>query len=390
MSTNLTDEHDPDNMFKDTRMSFGDHIEDLRSHLLRALKGFAIGMVFGFWPLGPYVLELINSPVDQELSKYEERKLERDIAKNREKLRQQGILAQPKVNEIFVDRQQLMEDLGLKPKRQVVEEEKIATELQPMIRWVAGFQRNLDGLYLPPEDLLVKGDYIRVQTVIPDSLKVLEDSQRAALKLRPRRVTTLGITEMFFVYMKISFFTGLVLSSPWVFYHLWMFIAAGLYPNEKKLVNYYLPFSVVLFIGGVLLCEFFAMAQAVKAMLAFNEWLDTDADIRLSEWLGFAIMMPVVFGLAFQTPLVMMFLHKVGIVTVELLRNHRRIAWFALVIVAALLAPSPDPQSLLLLWVPMVALYELGILLCVWQGEKSVLFDFGSEEEEKSGELVEV
>jgi sec-independent protein translocase protein TatC len=99
---------------------------------------------------------------------------------------------------------------------------------------------------------------------------------------------------------------------------------------------------------------------------------------------------PVVFGLAFQTPLVMMFLHKVGIVTVQMLRTYRRISWFALVIIAALLAPSPDPQSLLLLWVPMVGLYELGILLCVWQGEKSTLFDFGSEEEEKSGELVEV
>jgi sec-independent protein translocase protein TatC len=174
-----------------------------------------------------------------------------------------------------------------------------------------------------------------------------------------------------------------------VFYHIWMFIAAGLYPNEKKLVNWYLPFSLLLFIAGVCLCEFFAMAQAVHAMLWFNEWLGVDADLRLNEWLSFAIMMPVVFGLAFQTPLVMTFLHRVGIVTTQNFRQYRRIAWFALVILAALLAPAPDAYSLLLLWVPMVALYEFGILLCVWQGEQAKLFDW-EEDEKKTGEMVEV
>jgi sec-independent protein translocase protein TatC len=193
---------------------------------------------------------------------------------------------------------------------------------------------------------------------------------------------------MFFVYMKISFFTGLVLSSPWVFYHLWMFIAAGLYPKEKKLVNVYLPFSVLLFLAGVALCEFVAMRQAVRGLLWFNEWLGVDAEIRLQEWLTFAIMMPIIFGLAFQTPLVMMFLHKVGIVTVEMLRQYRRGAWFGLALVAALLSPAPTADGLLLLWVPMVALYELGILLCVWQGKREALTEW--EQEEKSNELVEV
>jgi len=131
------------------------------------------------------------------------------------------------------------------------------------------------------------------------------------------------------------------------------------------------------------------MGQAVRAMLWFNEWLGVDAEIRLNEWLSFAIMMPLVFGLAFQTPLVMMFLHRVGLVSVVNLRVYRRISWFALVIVAALLAPAPDAYSLLLLWVPMVALYELGILLCVWQGEQARLFEW-EEDEKKTDEMVEV
>jgi sec-independent protein translocase protein TatC len=99
-------------------------------------------------------------------------------------------------------------------------------------------------------------------------------------------------------------------------------------------------------------------------------------------------MMPLIFGLSFQTPLVMMFLHKVGIVTVEMLREYRRGAWFSLAIIAALLAPAPTADGLLLLWVPMVALYELGILLCVWQGKRESLAEW--EQEEKSNEMVEV
>ncbi len=372
MSTNntLPADVDPEDMFSDTRMSIGDHIEDLRTHLFRALKGLAIGMVLGFWPLGPYVLDIINAPVVQELNKFELNKLDREIEKSRENAKRSGMAVKPVINEYLVDRNQLAEEFGLPVKDFPKVDEKDLDEMTP-------------------EEKLRAQGFIKLRMAEADPLTAAENAQRAALILRPRGVTTLGITEMFMVYMKVSFFTGLVLSSPWVFYHLWMFIAAGLYPNEKKLVNYYLPFSLFLFIAGVCLCEFFAMAQAVRAMLWFNEWLGVDAEIRLNEWLSFAIMMPVVFGLAFQTPLVMMFLHRVGIVTVQMLRQHRRISWFAMVIIAALLAPAPDAQSLLLLWVPMVALYELGILLCVWQGEQAKLFEW-EEDEKKTGEMVEV
>jgi sec-independent protein translocase protein TatC len=371
MSTNTTDPvaADPEDMFSDSRMSIGDHIEDLRSHLFRALKGLAIGMIFGFWPLGPYVLEIINAPVVQELNKFEASKLEREIEKSRENAKQSGIGVKPVVNEYLVDRNQLAQEFGLPLKDLPTVDEKDLKEMTP-------------------EEKLRAQGFIKIRMAEADPLTAAENAQRAALILRPRGVTTLGITEMFMVYMKVSFFTGLVLSSPWVFYHLWMFIAAGLYPNEKKLVNYYLPFSVFLFIAGVCLCEFFAMAQAVKAMLWFNEWLGVDADLRLSEWLSFAILMPIVFGLAFQTPLVMMFLHKTGMVTVPMMRGYRRISWFGMALLAALLAPAPDAYSLLLLWVPMVGLYELGIVLCVWQGEQGKLLQW--EEEEKPNEMVEV
>jgi sec-independent protein translocase protein TatC len=177
-----------------------------------------------------------------------------------------------------------------------------------------------------------------------------------------------------------------VLGSPWIFYQIWMFVAAGLYPHEKKYVNIFLPFSLFLFLAGVVLCEWFVMTKAVEALLWFNEWLGFSPDLRLNEWLGFAIFMPLVFGLSFQTPLVMLFVQRVGILNVESFRNKRRIAWFLLAVFAAVITPSTDPISMMLLWLPMSLLYELGIALCVYLPGRPLL-DFDVPESE---ELVEV
>src|SRR5262249_31914256 len=130
-------------------------------------------------------------------------------------------------------------------------------------------------------------------------------------------LTTLSVQEAFMVYFKVSIYCGIVLSSPWVFWQIWSFIAAGLYPHEKRYVNVYLPFSLGLFLVGVLVCQFFVMPKAIEVLLSFNEWVGIEPDLRLNEWLGFAIFTPLVFGLSFETPLVMLFLERMGIFTVQ-------------------------------------------------------------------------
>ena len=110
------------------------------------------------------------------------------------------------------------------------------------------------------------------------------------------------------------------------------------------------------------------------------------ADLRLNEWLGFALMMPIVFGASFQTPLVMMFLHKVGMLTIQNYRDYRRISWFVMAVFAAVITPSVDALSMLFLWVPMSLLYELGILLCKWAPRAPVEEETGVAE----NEMVEV
>src|SRR5262249_52025080 len=110
-------------------------------------------------------------------------------------------------------------------------------------------------------------------------------SEAARIVGRPPMLSTMNVMEGFMVYFKVVAMTGLVISSPWVFWQIWSFIAAGLYPHEKKYVHRYLPLSVGLFIAGVIMCQFLIIPNAIRGLLWFNEWLDLEPDLRLNEWL---------------------------------------------------------------------------------------------------------
>jgi sec-independent protein translocase protein TatC len=171
------------------------------------------------------------------------------------------------------------------------------------------------------------------------------------------------VQEAFLTYLKVSFISGLVLTSPWVIYQIWLFVAAGLYPHERKYVYTYLPMSVGLFVFGILFCFFIVFPFILKFMLGFNKQLEVVPQIRLSEWISFAISLPVMFGIAFQLPMVMLFLERISVFDVKGYRDKRRMAIFTISIIAMLLTP-PDPISMCSMMLPLVLLYELGIILC--------------------------
>ena len=329
---------DPDDMFADTRMTFGEHIEDLRTHLFRAIYGFLLGFVIAI-PLGGPVLRFIAAPVEKQLLAYHRRY---DDARIREitAAMKDGNLAEiaPVQVEILFDAREF------------------ASLLRPHLK-------------LPAEEAPKKVDeepqYIKLTGKVANPLEYVNQMHKVRQLIHPPQLTTLSVQEAFMVLFKVIMMTGLVIASPWVFFQIWSFIAAGLYPQEKRLVNVYLPFSIGLFLIGVFVCEFFVIPKAVEAMLWFNEFLGFQPDLRLSEWLGFAIFMPLVFGISFQTPLVMFFMERIGIGSVQGYKEKRRLAWFCLAIFAAVITPSTDAFSMLFLWVPMSMLYEAGIWLCI-------------------------
>ena len=94
-------------------------------------------------------------------------------------------------------------------------------------------------------------------------------------------------------YIKVAFIAGLLIASPWVFREIWMFVAAGLYPHERKYIYIYLPMSLTLFTGGAVFCFYAVFPFVLKFLLSFNAMLDVNPQIRLSEWINFAVMLPV-------------------------------------------------------------------------------------------------
>ena len=175
---------------------------------------------------------------------------------------------------------------------------------------------------------------------------------------------SLGVTEPFFVWLKAGLLGGLTLAAPFVFYELWSFVAAGLYPHEKKYVHLFLPVSLILFAAGVLLAFFFVFSPVLEFLFTFNSSLNISPEIRIGEWLSFAMFLPLGFGVAFQLPLVMLFANRIGLIAVETYVGKWRIAILVIFVLSMFLTPA-DPISMLLLAIPLTGLYFLGIGMCV-------------------------
>jgi len=177
------------------------------------------------------------------------------------------------------------------------------------------------------------------------------------------RLAVLSAGAGFDIYMKASIWCAVILASPWIIYQLWAFVSAGLLPREKRMVYFAIPFFVVLFLGGAAFFNFLVAVPALKFLLYFDDKVfDLNIVITLQSQVSFMAEMMIVFGLAFQTPLVILVLAKIGLVSMRTLRDYRRHAIVIILAFAAVFAPG-DVVSMIALAVPMWLLYELGVLL---------------------------
>lgn len=181
--------------------------------------------------------------------------------------------------------------------------------------------------------------------------------------------------EGFMIYLRIALISGVIIASPWIIYQIWLFVASGLYNNEKKLVYKAVPLCTVLFIMGCLFCLFVAAPVTLDFFIRFNKYFYENArsNFKFQDYINYVIGLVLVFGIAFQTPVVVLILNWTGLVTVKVLGSWRKYVLLAVFIIAAVLTP-PGPVVQLALAVPMYLLYELGLLLCLLRkkGEEKV------------------
>lgn len=201
--------------------------------------------------------------------------------------------------------------------------------------------------------------------VFPDSLRKARLNLLVLYTWKPVKVRfqVLNAQEAFMIWMKAALMTGLIVASPYLIYQIWIFVAAGLYPHEKHYVYLYLPISFALFFGGASLAFGFVFQPVLDFLFTFNKGMNADFDPRIGEWLSFVLILPLGFGISFQLPLVMLFLNRIGVVSLDLYLKQWRIAILIICVVSMVLTPA-DPISMMLMALPLCLLYLLGIGFC--------------------------
>lgn len=232
-----------------------------------------------------------------------------------------------------------------------------------------------------------------------------------------RQLYATSLPEYFIAWIKVAFYTSLFLSAPWVFKQLWGFIGSGLYPKEKKFVSTFVPFSAFLFIlggaffitivGPLAFSFFIGITSNIKAPDISDSFMyrilkdtsDKDSPTlsespddnltvedeeeekeqpliklipKVDQYVTLVIVLALAFSIAFQMPLVVFFLGRIGLVRLETFRSVRKYVLLGIVAFSAVMTP-PDPMSQILLSIPMYLLYEVGIVfLRIWPPRTAV------------------
>jgi sec-independent protein translocase protein TatC len=177
------------------------------------------------------------------------------------------------------------------------------------------------------------------------------------------------VTGSFYAYLKISLIGGVVGAAPIVFYQLWSFVSPGLYPQEKARVFPLVFVSTVLFLVGASFCYLVVLPYSLKFLIGFSGDLLSPI-ITVGSYLTFSGMLLLAFGVGFEMPVVAYFMGKVGIISSRFLGKGRRYAVVLILITAAILTPTPDIATQLMLAGPLYLLYEISIIIVRVTGKR--------------------
>jgi sec-independent protein translocase protein TatC len=314
---------DPENCV----MSLGDHLEELRARLILAILGLIVGVAVSLI-LGTQILHIIEWPYHKALGKRIQSQQKADMPR----VEADALALVDTVFDTLADR------LASDPNA----------------------PRDLDPSRVA---FLHQVSAQAVKTWVKEKYVAPAQGQDALISLAP--------AEAFMAYMRISIIAGLIFTCPWIAYQIWMFVAAGLYPQERRYVYKAVPFSAALFVIGALFFLFVIGRLALTFFLMFGDQVNVASQWTLQKYISFTTGLMLVFGLAFQTPIAVFVLVRTGLVTLKTMRAYRKYVLLGLSIVAAVATPTPDPFTMLALLIPLYGLYELGILISVRAAKKA-------------------
>ncbi|MGW8169934.1 MAG: twin-arginine translocase subunit TatC [Sulfurovaceae bacterium] len=189
----------------------------------------------------------------------------------------------------------------------------------------------------------------------------IANTSTIAKKASEGMVTTHQVGGAFFVALKVSFFAAFLGALPYILYQMWLFVAPGLYANEKKMVIPFVLGGSIMFAMGVLFAYYVVTPLGFEFLIAFGSFLYTPM-INIEDYVGFFTKIMIGFGLAFELPVIAYLLGALGMITDRTLIDFFKYAVVLIFILAAILTP-PDAISQLLMAIPLVILYGLSILI---------------------------
>lgn len=290
------------------RMSFGDHLDELRRRLIRALGAIVLAALVVV-PFKNEVTEIYTAPYGEMwMAAYESYldRLDAEVAAAQERGEPLNELKQEEVEFHRRYRQQI-----------------------------------LDGTF--PEDQF---NYVKSRGNF----------------LLPRTLKALGGLEDFWVFMGAVILFALILASPVVLYQAWAFVAAGLYKHERRAVLRYFPFAACLLVAGVLFGYFLVVPAGLYFLIQLMNWARVESMMSVALYFSFLLTLTAALGVVFQLPLVMLAIQKVGLVSHEAMRKNWRYVILGMFVLSAMFTP-PDPFTQVLMATPMVVLYATGLVL---------------------------
>ncbi len=331
-------------LLEKTKMSFSEHLEELRTALFKCLAAWMVGTLFGLL-VGWSVVDYVQTPLREALDTFYRGQAEQAVV---ERLEQQAADGKPTPEDIPSAAAEIADE-GLVPEDLFIDPAELAKALPPGALTVQPGPKQ-------PGDAKTTFPTTREGLVHLRLYRTIEQDPRL-------NVISLSGQEPFMIYMKASLVVGAMIASPFIFYYLWNFVAAGLYKRERNMVYLYLPMSLGLFFSGAALAFFVAFDYVLDFLFWFNAKMGIAPTPRISDWMSFVLILPLGFGISFQLPLVMVALERVGIFTIQSYLSSWRIAVVVIFTISMLLTPA-DPGSMLLMALPLTVLYFFGIWLC--------------------------
>ena len=342
-----------ENSHPDHEKPFLEHLEDLRIMITRIVITLVISMVVCF-SFQKQLMEVLRRPVEQVWITQLEAKLPKSVEEAPKPLDVE-MWEQAKAVERAAG--------GLEPAQRALFYDSLGDEVLAFHAKSSGLLRAV--LVLPESQ---RDGFLNALDAPPDlkrQVKALvktapspEVDNRGNLKL----MSALKPTETFMLSMKLSFFAGIILAFPLLLMFVLQFVLPGLHSHEKRVMWPAMAVGFGLFLAGVLFAYYGVLPRALTFFYEWSGSLGVSNDWRIGEYISFATQFTLLFGLSFELPVVVMVFVKLGLLTYETMSKTRSYAILAIFVAAAVLTPTPDVFTLLLMALPMIILYEI----CIW------------------------